>query len=74
MKFFDKSNLVKEGEYVYYKDADGRRKFVARFKYNRSRANKFMTFLRNNITVDKYFKEYGEGMTPLAIARDRGFV
>jgi len=73
MKFFDKSNLVKEGEYVYYKDANGK-KFVARFKYNASRANKFMTFLRRNITVEKYFKEYDEGMTPLAIARDRGFV
>lgn len=73
MKLFDKKNLVKEGEYVYYKSEDGK-KFVARFKYNRPRANKFMNFLRGNITVEKYFKEYDAGVTPLEIARSRGFV
>jgi len=72
MKLFDKKNLVKEGEYVYYKTEDGK-KFVARFKYNRSRANKFMNFLRGNITVERYFKELDNGVTPAEIARSRGF-
>ena len=73
MKLFDKKNLVKEGEYVYYVD-ESEKKVVARFKHNKSLANKFMNFLRTNVSVERYFGEYSKGSTPIEIVRSRGFV
>jgi len=73
MTLFTTKNLVRDGAYVYYK-TDTTKKFVARFKFNRKRQTQFMKFLRNNITVERYFTEYDQGASPLSIARDRGFI
>ena len=72
MKFFTKKNLKRVGDEVVYTE-DGEKRVVAEFKSNHSRANKFMAFLRANITVEKYFEELDSGVSPSNIARERGF-
>jgi len=73
MTFFTKKNLKKIGDEIVYVNEDGEKKVIAVFKSNNSRANKFMRFIRANVTVEKYFQELEEGATPSEIARERGF-
>ena len=73
LTFFTKKNLKKIGDEIIYINEDGERKVIAVFKSNNSRANKFMRFIRENVTVENYMRELEEGATPSEIARDRGF-
>jgi hypothetical protein len=73
MTFFTKKNLKKIGDEIVYINEDGEKTVVAEFKSNNSRANKFMAFIRANITVEKYFDELDSGVSPSNIARERGF-
>ena len=73
LTFFTKKNLKKIGDEIDYINEDRERKVIAVFKNNNSRANKFMRFIRENVTVENYMRELEEGSTPAEIARDRGF-
>ena len=73
LTFFTKKNLKKIGDEIVYINEDRERKVIAVFKNNNSRANKFMRFIRENVTVEKYLQELEEGASPSEIARDRGF-
>ena len=73
MTFFTKKNLKRIGDEIVYVNEDGEKKVIAVFKSNNTRANKFMRFIRANITVEKYLLELEEGATPAEIARERGF-
>jgi len=66
MTNFVNSNFKYDGMYLKY---DG--KFVARFKYGGMVA--FKKFLRDNFTVDEYFKLL-EDMPPLKVLETKGYV
>ena len=51
-----------------------RGKFVARFKYQRSAAGTFQTFLIKNFTVEEYFDRMAAGEAPLTILESKGYI
>ena len=74
MNKFNKAQFNFDGLYLTYDFLDGERgAFVGRFKYNRSIALRFITFLVNNMTVTEYFDLLEAGQTPGRITMDRGF-
>ena len=74
MTNFTKDNFRVSRGYVTY-IADGRTRFVARFKYGAtSSARPFATFIRRNFTVEEYFGRLDAGESPLEIAASKGFV
>ena len=49
-------------------------RFVARFKYNKSRKGRFLTFLIKNFTPEEYFERLEKnGESPLEILESKGF-
>lgn len=70
MTAFRKQDIVDNGEYVFYKEAD-MKNFIARFKHRGPFTKaKFMKELIANHSVESYFAEMSEGKAPLAILRD----
>lgn len=61
------------GGYLTYL-TKGKRKFVARFKYNRGAMGPFKTFLKRNFTVGEYFELYDTGLTPIKILETKGYI
>jgi hypothetical protein len=65
------------GGYLNY-DEEGHgivsHRFVARFKYNKGRKARFLTFLIKNFTVEEYFEMLEvQKMTPIAILETKGY-
>ena len=53
---FNRDQFNFDGEYLTYDFLNGERgEFVGRFKYNRSIAKRFITFLIKNMTPTEYF-------------------
>tara|TARA_R100001377_G_C3119072_1_gene85309 strand:- start:337 stop:573 length:237 start_codon:yes stop_codon:yes gene_type:complete len=74
MNTFNREQFNFDGLYLTYDFLDGERgAFVGRFKYNRSIAKRFITFLIKNITVTEYFNLLETGQSPMKILMDRGF-
>lgn len=69
MTKFVKENFCNSGGYVTYNG-----KFVARFKYAKSGAGSFITFLIKNFTVEEYFDRMAAGEAPLKIVEDKGYL
>jgi hypothetical protein len=69
MTAFEKSKFNFDGMYLEY---DGR--FVARFKYVRSNASGFRSFLIKNFTVEEYFERHAREEAPLHILKSKGYV
>lgn len=69
MTKFVKENFSNSGGYVTYNG-----KFVARFKYAKSGAGSFITFLIKNFTVEEYFDRMAAGEAPLKIVEDKGYL
>ena len=75
MTAFTKENLIKNAEYIRYVTPENHRgRLVARFKYNKSAMNTFMTHLRKNWTVEDYFAKEEEGLSPLEIVELTGYI
>ena len=69
---FDKANFNFHGGYLTY-GTEGR--FVARFKYDASKRNKFINFLTKNFTVEEYFFLLEDkDVSPLKILLARGYI
>jgi hypothetical protein len=71
MTKFAKENFSNSGGYITYGQD---RKFVARFKYAKSGAGSFITFLIKNFTVEEYFAAYDAGVAPLKIVEEKGYL
>ncbi len=77
---FTKTNLVKDGEYLYYVPPgcgpySPESKFVARFKYSsKTSMGPFATCLRKNFTAEDYFARIEGGESPMDIVESVGFV
>ena len=69
MTKFAKENFSNSGGYVTYNG-----KFVARFKYAKSGAGSFITFLIKNFTVEEYFALLNVGVAPLMIVQEKGYI
>ena len=75
MTTFAKENFHFSGGYLtYHVIPSDRPRFVARFKYQRGDCGPFMTFLRNNFTIEEYFSAVDGGESPLKILEAKGFV
>jgi len=84
MTKFVKENFRKDGMYLtylldesnpHYNPQDKYRgKFVSRFKYQRSAAGTFQTFLIKNFTVEEYFDRMAGGEAPLTILESKGYI
>jgi hypothetical protein len=79
MAKFTKENLLHDGIYLYYAPNGfmtpfAERKFIARFKYARSGAASFKTFLIKNFNVEDYFAQYDAGVAPLKIVEAKGYL
>ena len=71
-------NIVIEGSkevWVYNKNPEGTRDFVARFKYSRPKAsaNDFVKFLKANFTPAEYKEARTKGKAPLTILMSKGY-
>lgn len=73
MTRFTDSNLFFDGSYLMYVRPDGKRDFVARFRFKRDYKG-FVSFLKKHFTVDEYFTAYGKGTPPSDILRMKGYV
>jgi hypothetical protein len=77
---FTKTNLKKDGDYLYYcpegcSPYASEARFVARFKYAaKSSIGPFATCLRKNITAEDFFARIDSGDSPLDIVESFGFV
>ena len=72
MTQFDKANFNFHGGYLTY-GTEGR--FVARFKYNASKRNKFINFLTKNFTVEEYFFLLEDkDVSPIKILNAKGYI
>ena len=84
MTKFVKERFRKDGAYLmyrldesssYYEPSEKYHgKFVARFKYQRSAAGTFQTFLIKNFTVEEYFDRMAAGEAPLTILESKGYI
>ena len=74
MNRFNRDQFNFDGEYLTYDFLNGERgEFVGRFKYNRSIAKRFITFLIKNMTPTEYFNLLEAGQSPGKITMDRRF-
>lgn len=64
-------NLTGRDPYVFY-NHNGERKFVARFK--RGGKADFLRFLRKNFTPAEYFSKLEQGLAPLKVLEEKGYV
>lgn len=69
MTAFEKHKFKFDGMYLEY---EGR--FIARFKYMRSNASGFKSFLIKNFTVEEYFERRAREEAPLDILKSKGYV
>jgi hypothetical protein len=62
--------------YIHHVDANGAYQFVARFKHARPKTNAkaFAKFLQANFTPAEYFARYADGIPPLTILNEKGYV
>jgi len=77
MTAFTNKTMRSDGEYLFYTgDTDPKwalcPRFIARFRNGGKVA--FKKFLRENFTVDEYFKLYDDGMPPIKILETKGYV
>lgn len=78
MSKFIKANFDFHGGYLTY-HADGTNttssgRFVARFKYNKKRKGKFLTFLCKNFEVEEYFNLIEkEKMSPIGALETKNY-
>lgn len=73
MTQFTKDNLDIDSEFIHYRDLDGKRHFIARCKYGRSKGS-FVTFLKKNFTVEEYLTRLNSGEYPLPILESKGYL
>ena len=72
MTQFDKANFNFHGGYLTYGTEE---RFVARFKRNPSKRNKFINFLTKNFTVEEYFFLLEDkDVSPLKILNAKGYI
>ena len=76
MTNFVKANFRIDGPFVTYpvaNFADGY-KFVARFKHLPASKGTFLTFLVKHFTVEEYFAHIDNGIAPLTILENKGYI
>jgi len=73
MTTFDEKGFDFHGGYLTYL-TEGKREFIARFKYDRGAAGPFKTFLKRNFAVDEYLSMLKTGMTPMKALESKGYV
>jgi len=66
-------NLTGRDPYVFY-NHNGERKFVARFKYGTGGKADFLRFLVKNFTPAEYFGKIAQGLPPLKVLEEKGYV
>ena len=66
-------NLTGRYPYVFY-NHNGERKFVARFKHGTGGKADFLRFLRKNFTPAEYFSKLEQGLAPLTVLEEKGYV
>jgi hypothetical protein len=72
MKFIE-SGFMFHGGYLTY-DCGADRRFVARFKYDRTAMGPFKTFLKKNFEVEEYMTMLDEGMSPIPALETKGYI
>jgi hypothetical protein len=72
MKFIE-SGFMFHGGYLMY-DCGADRRFVARFKYDRTAMGPFKTFLKKNFEVEEYMTMLEDGMTPVKALETKGYI
>lgn len=72
---FIRDNFIKHGAWLSYEvNTKERDRFVARFRYNRSRMGRFITFLIKNFEVEEYFELLEvQKLSPVKILEKKGF-
>ena len=71
MTHFNKANFNFHGGYLTYGTEE---RFVARFKHDASKRNKFINFLTKNFTVEEYFFLLEDkDVSPLKILNAKGY-
>ncbi len=74
MTKFEKANFEYHGGYLHYNMPEGKREFVARFKYRGPVTKaKFQATLIKHYTVEDYFARL-PGRAPLQILLDDGYL
>ena len=73
MTGFDEKGFDFHGGYLTYL-TEGKREFIARFKYDRGAAGPFKTFLKRNFAVDEYLSMLKTGITPMKALESKGYV
>jgi hypothetical protein len=66
---FERANFFYANGFLTYNGM-----FIARFKYNTQDRAPFIAFLCKNFTVEEYCELQGNGMSPLAILRSKGYI
>jgi hypothetical protein len=74
MTKFEREHFDFFGGYLTYGRKLGNRRFVARFKYNRSGLAGWTSFMIKNIPVEEYFAHLDAGNAPLTILEAYGYV
>jgi len=69
---FTNKILTNENGWIHV-NVNNEYKFVARCR-NASDAKPFMTFLKNNFTVEEYFTMYDSGLAPLEILHTKDYI
>ena len=72
MKFIE-SGFMFHGGYLMY-DCGADRRFVARFKYDRTAMGPFKTFLKKNFEVEEYMTLLDDGMSPIPALETKGYI
>jgi len=72
---FDPALFSRSGEYLYYAvPGDARPTFIARFKYQRSSARGFQSFLTAHFEVEEYLAAIAAGCAPLTVLESKGYL
>lgn len=61
------------GGYLMY-DCGADRRFVARFKHDRTAMGPFKTFLKKNFLVEEYMDMLDKGITPVKALETKGYI
>ena len=77
MTKFTKANLHKDGPYVFYAEPENRwnhKKHIHIARFKTAGAGTFMTHLRKHWTLEKWLAAKEEGLAPLEIVKQTGYL
>ena len=73
MTLFNEDGFDFHGGYLTYL-TEGKREFIARFKYDRTAMGPFKTFLKKHFGVAEYLEVLSSGVTPMKALESKGYV